>query len=153
MHGTPFRIDVRPQLPARLARLAELAADLWYSWHRPTRTLFAHAPTPQRMLELAGFRVLTAADGHSALALYGEQRDTIDVVLLDMTMPGLDGRDTYRELARIRPDVRVVLTSGYSEQEAFSEWGGQGLAGFLQKPYRVPDLVSILLQAQAKRAR
>jgi len=105
----------------------------------------------QRMLELAGFRVLLAESGRDALAVYREQGQTIDVVLLDMTMPELDGRETYRELAAIRPDVRVVLTSGYSEQEAFSEWGGEGLAGFLQKPYRPADLVATLLRAQAAR--
>ena len=105
----------------------------------------------QRMLELAGFKVLLATDGQSALPLFEKHRHEIDVVLLDMTMPRLDGRETYLELSRIQPGVRVVLTSGYSQHDAFSGFQASELAGFLQKPYRAADLVSTLLRAQRKR--
>jgi signal transduction histidine kinase/CheY-like chemotaxis protein len=104
-----------------------------------------------RMLELAGFRVLTAPDGRAALPIYREHMNGIDVVLVDMTMPHLDGPDTFRALRRIRPDVKVVLTSGYSEQDALSGLADEGLCGFLQKPYRPGDLISTLQRAQRQR--
>jgi two-component system, cell cycle sensor histidine kinase and response regulator CckA len=61
-----------------------------------------------------------------------------------MTMPELGGDETFRELRRIRPDVRVLLSSGYSEGEAMYRFTGKGLAGFLQKPYRPQALLDRL---------
>ena len=66
--------------------------------------------------------------------------DEIVVVLLDLTMPHLDGEETFRELRRLRPDVRVILSSGYNEQETTDRFAGKGLAGFLQKPYGLRPL-------------
>ena len=66
--------------------------------------------------------------------------DEIVVVLLDLTMPHLDGEETFRELRRIRPDVRVILCSGYNEQETTNRFAGKGLAGFIQKPYGLRPL-------------
>ena len=94
----------------------------------------------RRMLELSGFTVLLAADGAEAVALYRE-RPGIDLVLLDLTMPAMDGEETFRELRRLDPGVRVILTSGYSEQDAADRFAGTGLAGFIQKPYRPQDLI------------
>ncbi len=96
------------------------------------------------MLEDAGFRVLTAADGLEGVALYRERADEVVAVLLDMTMPHLGGEETFRELRRIRPDVRVLLSSGYNEQDAVARFSGKGLAGFLQKPYRASALLAKL---------
>jgi CheY-like chemotaxis protein len=94
----------------------------------------------RRMLEQAGHTVLVAADGHQALDVY-RQRPGIDLVLLDMTMPRMDGEETFRELRRVDPGVRVILTSGYNEQDATERFAGKGLAGFIQKPYRPQDLL------------
>jgi two-component system cell cycle sensor histidine kinase/response regulator CckA len=105
----------------------------------------------RRMLELSGFTVLLAADGAEAVALYRE-RPGIDLVLLDLTMPAMDGEETFRELRRLDPGVRVILTSGYSEQDAADRFAGTGLAGFIQKPYRPQDLIETVraaLQSQA----
>ena len=106
----------------------------------------------QRMLELAGFRVLVATDGLCALPIFEAHMHEIDVVLLDMTMPKLDGRQTFLELSRLQPGVRVVLTSGYTERDTFSGFDGLDLADFLPKPYRAPDLVATLLRAQSKQS-
>ena len=92
------------------------------------------------MLERRGFTVLTAEDGRAALEVFRSRVDEIVVVLLDLTMPHLDGEETFRELRRIRSDVRVILSSGYDEQETTSRFAGKGLAGFLQKPYGVGPL-------------
>ncbi|HVP30026.1 MAG TPA: PAS domain-containing protein [Myxococcota bacterium] len=99
------------------------------------------------MLERLGFEVIVAAGGREAVALFREHRDRVRVVLLDMTMHPMGGAETYRALREVRADVRVVLSSGYSEQEAARELPGSGVAGFLQKPYRVEDLVASLRRA------
>ena len=95
----------------------------------------------QNTLTSAGFSVITAANGREAIALFRQHAEQITLVLLDMTMPHLNGEETYRELRRIRRDVRVILSSGYNEQETTSKFVGKGLAGFLQKPYRPQDLL------------
>jgi len=92
------------------------------------------------MLEHAGHRVVTAGDGREGLRRFREHADEIDMVLLDMTMPHLNGEECYRELRRVRPDVRVLLTSGYNEQEALARFAGKGLAGFVQKPFSMAEL-------------
>jgi CheY-like chemotaxis protein len=92
-------------------------------------------------LEMAGYRVLHAASGGEAVALLTADPRTVDLVLLDMTMPGMNGEETYRALRRLRPGLQVLLSSGYSEQAATSRFAGRGLAGFLQKPYRALDLI------------
>ncbi|RMH51163.1 MAG: response regulator [Zetaproteobacteria bacterium] len=102
------------------------------------------------MVEALGFDTLTAADGKEGVACYRAHRKEIVVVLLDMTMPRLDGRGCFRELRRIDKDVRVILTSGYNEEEVTSHFAGKGLAGFIQKPYR-PELLAERLRAALAR--
>jgi len=99
------------------------------------------------MLERIGFEVICAADGNEAIALLRRHADRVRAVVLDMTMHPLDGAATFRELRRVRDDVRVVLSSGYSEQDATRAFDGVGLAGFLQKPYRLEDLTAVMRTA------
>ena len=84
--------------------------------------------------------MLTAEDGREPLEVFRSRVDEIFVVLLDLPMPHLGGEETYRELRRIRPYTRVILSSGYNEQEITSRFAGKGLAGFIQKPYGVRQL-------------
>ncbi len=88
------------------------------------------------ILERAGFRVMTAVDGREALTLYERHGREIRLVVLDMTMPHLDGEACFLALRELNPDAKVVLTSGYSEQEVVAHFVGKGLAGFVQKPYK-----------------
>jgi PAS domain S-box-containing protein len=92
------------------------------------------------MLRDIGFRTLLAEDGNAALAVYRKHASEIVCVLMDLTMPGLDGQETFRELRRIQPDVRVLLMSGYNEQDAISGFVGRGVAGFIQKPFTFSEL-------------
>ncbi len=103
----------------------------------------------KKVLLRAGFDVITAEDGRDALDVFRERREQIAVVLLDMTMPRLSGLETFQELRRIDPDVRVVLTSGYSEQEATQLLRDSGLAGFLQKPSTADAMIAKLRSAIA----
>jgi len=66
------------------------------------------------------------------------------LVILDLTMPHLDGEACYRELRRLDPSVKVIMTSGYNEQDVVSRFVGKGLAGFVQKPYKGADLIPMV---------
>jgi two-component system cell cycle sensor histidine kinase/response regulator CckA len=101
-------------------------------------------------LEKSGFTVLTAASGPEALRVCRERSAEIVAVLLDMTMPHLGGEEVFNEMRRIRPDLRVILTSGYDEQEATRRFVGKGLAGFIQKPYLPAALVEKVQEVLAK---
>jgi CheY-like chemotaxis protein len=92
------------------------------------------------MLERLGFAVVTAGDGQEAVSVYRARADEIACVVLDLTMPRMDGEEAFRELRQVRPDVRVILSSGYNEQEVTQRFAGKGLAGFLEKPYRLETL-------------
>jgi two-component system, cell cycle sensor histidine kinase and response regulator CckA len=97
--------------------------------------------TASQMLQQGGYRVFTAVDGRSALSLYRQHQAEIDLVLLDLAMPRMDGHETLRALQEIDPEVRVLLSSGYGEQEAALGGAAESSAGFLQKPYTVAALL------------
>ena len=94
------------------------------------------------MLERAGLTVVTAADGREAVERFARDKDGITLVVLDLTMPHLDGEACFRIFRQAKPDVKVLLTSGFSEQEAVTMFAGKGLAGFLQKPYTTAELLA-----------
>jgi DNA-binding response OmpR family regulator len=94
------------------------------------------------ILEQAGFEVLRAEDGSRGLALFGANRPRVDVVLLDLSMPGLSGEETLRRLREIEPGVRVVLSSGYDADEARRKFGVSAPFAFIQKPYRPEQLLA-----------
>ena len=98
----------------------------------------------KRILTRRGLDVLLAADGKEAVEMYREHMHRIDLVLLDMTMPRLSGSQVFTELRRMVPDARVILISGYNEQDAISRFAGKGLAGFVQKPFDVATLVAAI---------
>jgi PAS domain S-box-containing protein len=94
----------------------------------------------KQMLERLGFQVLCASDGREALTVYAEHRNDISLVLLDLTMPHMDGEEALRGLRRLDPGVRVVMTSGYTEQDIVARFAGKALAGFVPKPYTMAVL-------------
>jgi PAS domain S-box-containing protein len=89
-----------------------------------------------RMLRSCGCETRHASNGREALEIFRAEPERFIAVLLDLTMPELDGTATFRELRRISPQVRVLLMSGFNEQDAISRFAGKGLAGFLQKPFK-----------------
>ncbi|HEV3198703.1 MAG TPA: PAS domain S-box protein [Bryobacteraceae bacterium] len=96
--------------------------------------------TARHTLERYGYKTLTAKDGASAVDVYRRQPDEIGLVLLDLTMPVMNGEEALRNMQMINPRVRVLLTSGYNEVEAVQRFSGKGLAGFIQKPYTAAAL-------------
>jgi PAS domain S-box-containing protein len=95
----------------------------------------------ENILEQHGFEVLTASDGPQAVEHYRRHRDLIRLVLLDRTMPGMDGKQVLREIHSMNPGALVLLMSGYKAKEVLRGLGNAGLAGFLQKPFRPDELV------------
>ena len=94
-----------------------------------------------RIFENIGLTPVLASDGRDALKKFSAD-PTISLVLLDLTMPHMDGEETFRELRKVRPSIKVLLMSGFSEQEAMSRFASQGLAGFVQKPFNVAQLTT-----------
>jgi two-component system, cell cycle sensor histidine kinase and response regulator CckA len=94
----------------------------------------------REMLESLGYRVLTATDGEEALSLYRSEGGGIDLVILDMIMPGMGGGEVYDALRSLDPGVRVILASGYSLDGKAREIMERGIREFLQKPFRFEDL-------------
>lgn len=99
------------------------------------------------MLKELGFSpVITACDGRDALRVFKENPD-VSLVVLDLTMPHMDGEQFYRELRQLDPAVQVVMSSGYGEQEITHRFSGKGLAGFVQKPYKLSEFRAVLMKA------
>ena len=99
------------------------------------------------MVEALGFATLSAVDGQEGVELFRAHAAEVSLVLLDLTMPRMSGEEAFREMRRLRPDVRVVLMSGFSEREATSHFAGKRLAGFLQKPFTMEALKTRLEEA------
>ena len=103
------------------------------------------------ILERSGFTVLTACDGGDAIRVFRWHAGEVAAVVLDLTMPGMNGEETAAELRRIRAGVPIVLSSGYGEREVAARFAGKGLAGFVQKPYEPSALIAALESALARR--
>ncbi|MGA8240852.1 MAG: PAS domain S-box protein [Desulfobacterales bacterium] len=93
-----------------------------------------------QMIKKMGYDVLYTRKGDEALSLYGTHRNSIDLVVLDLIMPGMGGSDTFDELKKIDPDVKVLLSSGYCIDGQAREILNRGCRGFIQKPYNMQAL-------------
>lgn len=106
--------------------------------------------TAAQLLELAGFGVATAEEGRAAVEMIRRAPAAFDVVLLDLVMPQMDGREAFAEIKLLRPGLPVVLTSGYREHEAIEKFGSRRPAGFLQKPFRFAELIEVVERVATK---
>jgi two-component system cell cycle sensor histidine kinase/response regulator CckA len=95
-------------------------------------------------LQRRGYRTIEAADGREALEVYRQFAGEVSLVLLDLTMPYMNGEEVLRELKMITPSIKVLLSSGFNEVEAVQRFTGKGLAGFLQKPYSAAVLAETI---------
>jgi PAS domain S-box-containing protein len=103
--------------------------------------------TAKAMLERYGYTVLVAENGKEGVDLFRVIGDKIALVLLDMTMPVMSGDETLRHLQVVKPDVCVILSSGFNEMEAIRRFTGKGLTGFIQKPYSAIRLIKAVQMA------
>ena len=97
-----------------------------------------------RMLARIGVRPITVETGAEALRRLERDASVVDVVLLDMMMPEMNGEETFEEIHRRYPSLPVILSSGYDEVEGSGRAAGHGLAGFIHKPYRLGELQRVL---------
>lgn len=93
------------------------------------------------ILMSAGIQVMTAPNGLAGLVLYRKHAADINLVLLDLSMPGMNGAETFQKLREINPQVKVLLSSGYDKEVVDRRFDWQGLAGFIQKPYNLSVLI------------
>jgi CheY-like chemotaxis protein len=96
----------------------------------------------KEMLTDAGYRVVAAMEPFLALEVFKQLKDQVDLVILDYTLPIMDGSEVFAALRGIKPDVAVMLSSGFAEQEKVRAMLAQGLRGFLPKPYSEEKLLS-----------
>ncbi|MFH0783059.1 MAG: CHASE domain-containing protein [Pseudomonadota bacterium] len=118
--------------------------DLIDTWHGSGTVLLVDDEDTvldigSEMLRELGFTPITASDGQVAIDIFNT-RDDIRFVILDLTMPRMDGEQCFRELRQLQPDMKIMMSSGYSEHEVSMKFVGKGLTGFVQKPYTLSTL-------------
>jgi CheY-like chemotaxis protein len=106
-----------------------------------------------RVLEALGCRAVAAPDGTVGVEMARDRMQQFDLVILDLTMPLMDGVQTLQELRRLHTDLPVILMSGFAEAHARARFGEHGLAGFLQKPFTVEQVRDCVTSALAARER
>jgi len=104
----------------------------------------------KRILKRAGYKVLIAANGKDALNLYAKKRDKISLVILDLIMPEMRGKECLEKLREIDPDAKILITSGYYTTEIAREITESGAAGFILKPYDFKQMLTKVREVLAK---
>ena len=99
------------------------------------------------ILQRAGFRVLAAENGQKGVELFSEHAQEVKLVLLDLLMPVMGGDEAFDQIRKIRPEVPVVLLSGFEEDEAFRRFGDKKLQGFIKKPFTADWLCESVREA------
>ena len=143
--GTTFKV-LFPAVKDGVVTEAELAED------EPTTSGQKHTillvddeeivrTVVRQMLEHVGHNVIAAEDGPTAISRFRDHRDEVACVILDLTMPKMDGMETFKVLRQIDPDVKVLLSSGYNTRDAVDRFSDADLAGFIQKPYTLAALL------------
>jgi len=94
------------------------------------------------MLQRIGLTVLPAGNGQEALRVFTENKDRIDLVILDMVMPEMGGKVVYERLKKLNSEVKVLLASGYSLNDEAAEIMRNGCDGFIQKPYNMQEMTA-----------
>ncbi len=101
----------------------------------------------RQMLERVGYEVLSAFDGQQALDLFHDHQEDIGCVLMDLMMPKMDGIEAFAAIHKIAPELPIILTSGYDEKNFLERLPSQHLAGFIQKPFKMRELINAIERA------
>lgn len=95
----------------------------------------------KEFLELGNYKVLTAENGEQGIAIFREDKQGIELVILDLGMPGMGGSKAMSRILAVDPEARILIASGYSQQKQVRESLNHGAGGFIAKPYRLMDLM------------
>jgi DNA-binding NtrC family response regulator len=98
-----------------------------------------------------GYTVLTAGGGEEAVEIYRQHKEEISVVVLDIVMPDVGGREVFRRIREIDPEAQVIISSGYDQERDATELMKEGAIRFVQKPYRIASLVGIVREVLEKK--
>jgi CheY-like chemotaxis protein len=149
--GTSFRV-LFPAAPGTAAR-QEAPSAARTQWRGAGTILVVEdeegvREVAEHILQDFGFETLVAVDGRDALDVMEREGDKVTAVLLDLSMPRMGGQETFRRLRENRPELPVIMMSGYTEQVVVPQFTGPGpgLTAFLQKPFLAEDLMDILRQ-------
>jgi len=99
------------------------------------------------LLERSGYHIITAKDCPEAVSVFREHADKIVAVLLDHSMPGGKSDDVFESIQRIRPNIPVIMMSGYAEEDVIGRFKGMGIVGFLHKPFGRVALLDMVRDA------
>jgi PAS domain S-box-containing protein len=146
-HGTTFTVVFPPAREAAAPREATDRAPARRAYRGLVLLADDEAPVrdlQQRVLRRLGFDVIVAGDGQEAIDAFARDWHRIAFVILDLTMPRRDGAEAIAEIRRIRPEARVILTSGFGEDEITKRFQGMNVTAFLQKPYTLDELTAVL---------
>jgi CheY-like chemotaxis protein len=151
----PLSADARPSVPGETRKEPAAPTNPCAAREKKGLVLLADDEEAvlnvgEKMLQRLGYDVLTAEDGDEALATYARHAERIVCIVLDWRMPRLDGPATLALLRQTAPDVPVVLSSGYSQEEALSRLDNNRHVAFIQKPYTLGNLENILAKATRK---
>lgn len=102
------------------------------------RTLFS------RLIDKLGYTTMTASNGAEAIDVFTENKDKIDAVILDMVMPDINGDKVFKHLREIKPGIKILLSTGYSEDDSIDELLTNGNASFIQKPFTIDSITPVL---------
>lgn len=105
------------------------------------------------ILKSMSYEVITASDGFEAIEIFKQNIDRITIALVDLIMPGISGLDLFHELKKLKPDIQIILSSGFSNEDTMKDLLDAGAAGFILKPYSAGELSSLLEKIEIKNAR
>ncbi|MBN2366760.1 MAG: response regulator [Calditrichaeota bacterium] len=130
MESRPVEAEKKPQ-PARVQKPTVLVVDDEYN----IRSMM------KEIMEMSGFRVLTAGNGRDGIEIYQRHEGEIDLIIMDIIMPVMDGRAAFNEIRKLNPQQKIFIISGYSQREDLEDILGNGAVGFLRKPFQVKEIV------------
>ncbi len=103
-----------------------------------------------RVIESAGYQVIEAGDGPQGLEIFARQKPEIVAIVMDLSMPGMEGPELARALRQLDPGIPVLVMSGYSDSEVAEKLAGTGVSEFVKKPFRPQELIARLGQALSR---
>jgi DNA-binding NtrC family response regulator len=95
----------------------------------------------KRMLKHFGYAIISASNGEKAIEIYLVEQERIDLVILSLNMPGMGGRKCLEKMLEIKPDLKTIVTSGYSSATSIEDINKSGTFAFIEKPYQLEDLL------------